>query len=78
MAHKYMDEETTREPGFIPNLSTLRCAKSKYLKSTHLDEDPIVALYKAKSIQEYAGAIQSIGYSPFFYLHLDQLAVNYV
>lgn len=54
------------EPAFIPKLGTLRTAKSAFLKSSQIDSDPIVALYKAKSFQEYGNTIHNVGYSPFF------------
>lgn len=53
------------EPAFIPKLGTLRTAKSMFLKKAQIDKDPIIALYKAKSLQDYGNSIHNIGYSPF-------------
>lgn len=50
----------------IPNLSTLRVAKSESGTKIRYDPDPIVSLHKAKYSGEYVNIIQDIGLDKFF------------
>ncbi|KAJ8889713.1 hypothetical protein PR048_009214 [Dryococelus australis] len=49
------------EPSHIPALNALRLAKSRELKSRHVDNDPILALGKLKYLTEYYIASDATG-----------------
>lgn len=53
-------------PAQIPNLASLRQAKSKALAKTRLHSDPIVALSIMSENKMYGSAIREIGYKKFF------------
>ncbi|KAJ8877561.1 hypothetical protein PR048_022016 [Dryococelus australis] len=53
------------EPSHIPTPNALRLAKSRELKSTRVDDDPILAVGKLKYSTEYYSSIQEIGLDPF-------------
>lgn len=61
------------EPAHLATTNALRIRKCKQIKSTLLDDDPVIAICKMKKVNEYKDCIGDVGLSPFYCMYATQL-----
>lgn len=61
------------EPAHLATTNALRIRKCKQIRSTLLDDDPVIAICKMKKVSEYTDYIGDVGISPFYCMYATQL-----